>query len=282
MSGHLGRDLPVLAGVALGTSLVWRRLRRDGVPGGSRRWASTNHAGDPVTLLEGPALVIGTVAGTAAAGWLLPAHRVRLQAAALVVLACGAAGAVDDLRTDTSPKGLSGHLAALTRGQVTTGVVKVLLLASAGLAASCVGDKAEGRLEPLGTLAGGAVVAGAANLANLFDLRPGRSLKVGLACAIPLVVTGSGTPVAAAAAGAAIAVLPDDLAGRSMLGDTGANPWGAVLGLAAVQRQDRGARCATLAVVTVLTLLSELVSFTRVIEATPVLRQLDALGRPRR
>jgi hypothetical protein len=64
-----------------------------------------------------------------------------------------------------------------------------------------------------------------------------------------------------------------------MLGDTGANSAGALLGAALVERTGRGGRCAALAVLTALTLASERVSFTRVIESTPGLRELDALGR---
>ena len=131
------------------------------------------------------------------------------------------------------------------------------------------------------TLVGGAVIAGSANLANLFDLRPGRALKVGVLTATPLVLTGGGSATAAITLGSAAALLPDDLAGTSMLGDTGANPLGAVLGLALIQRQGPLARTLTLGVITALTLASERVSFTRVIEATPVLRELDALGRSR-
>jgi hypothetical protein len=87
------------------------------------------------------------------------------------------------------------------------------------------------------------------------------------------------TATAGAAAGAAMGSLPDDLAGRSMLGDTGANCAGALLGTALVERTGLRGRLLALAVVTVLTLASEQVSFTKVIESTPGLRELDALGR---
>ena len=72
----------------------------------------------------------------------------------------------------------------------------------------------------------------------------------------------------------------DDLRGTSMLGDTGANPLGAAVGLAAAQSMAPRSRWAALAVVSALTLAIERVSFTRVIEATPVLRELDRWGRP--
>jgi len=74
-------------------------------------------------------------------------------------------------------------------------------------------------------------------------------------------------------------VLPDDLGERVMLGDCGANAAGALVGLRAAAMRSRGPRAAMLAAVVALTLASEKVSFTRVIEATPGLRELDRLGR---
>jgi hypothetical protein len=79
-----------------------------------------------------------------------------------------------------------------------------------------------------------------------------------------------------------MAALPDDLSGRSMLGDTGANSAGALIGAALVARTGLRGRLLALASVTALTLASEKVSFTTVIESSPTLRWLDALGRPPR
>ena len=126
-------------------------------------------------------------------------------------------------------------------------------------------------------LVGGGVVAAAANVANLFDLRPGRALKVVLGCSVPLLAGGRGS--AAVSVGSSLAILPDDLAGRSMLGDTGANAAGALVGAALLEQAGLRGRLVALGVLTGLTLASERISFTSVIESTPVLRELDALGR---
>jgi hypothetical protein len=126
---------------------------------------------------------------------------------------------------------------------------------------------------------GGAVIAGSANLANLLDLRPGRALKATLIAGALLAGDPRSSAAAGAAAGAAVGLLAPDLAGESMLGDTGANSAGALLGTALVQRSGRRGRWTALAALTALTLASEKVSFTRVIESTPGLRELDALGR---
>jgi hypothetical protein len=190
-------------------------------------------------------------------------------------LAVGAVGLYDDLTGNSSSKGLRGHLVALREGEVTSGAVKVGVIGLAGLAgAALVSDNA------FDAAVGGAAVAGHANVLNLLDLRPGRAGKAVL-MHTPLVLTGPGGAVGAAALGATVAALPDDLGERTMLGDAGANVLGAVLGLAMVAREGRRARLAHLAVVTALTLASEKVSFTKVIENTPVLRDLYRLGRRR-
>lgn len=239
-------------------------------PGGAARWDRSNHRGEPVTLLEGPSLALAGVATL-----LLPFTPARLRVAgAVAVLGAATVGAYDDLAGDAGSKGLRGHLGALGRGQVTTGAVKVLGLAVTGVAATVLAGR---RTSAVDALVGGAVVAGAANLVNLLDLRPGRALKAVLLVA-PF-VPGVGRPLAAVAGGAAAGLLGDDLAERSMLGDTGAAAVGALLGLALVAGVDRRGRWGVLSLLTALTLASEKVSFTRVIESTPGLRELDRLGR---
>jgi hypothetical protein len=265
-------------------------------PGGSKTWTRANHRGEQVTLLSGPAVTVGAIAGAAANGGL--SRRVRL---AMVVAGSGAAafGGYDDLAGDGSSRGFRGHFGALARGELTTGAVKLAGIGATGLAAALLatdGADHAGRADRgidaeavadcvinSGLVAdcviNAGLVAGGANLINLFDLRPGRAAKValvvgGLLSAAP----GSAGPRAAAPVGAAAALLPEDLTERTMLGDAGANALGAMLGVAATALPRRG-RLAALGVIVGLTAASEAVSFTRVIERTPALRWLDMLGR---
>jgi hypothetical protein len=269
----VSRGRTAAAGLAAGaTSYATQRWLTASIT--SPRWQRTNHAGNRVTLLEGPAYVVGAALGAATGG----------AAGVVAAVGSGAFGALDDLAGDGSSKGLRGHLGAAARGQVTTGLVKVAGIGATGLLAAALADRRRDDLRALDTLVGGAVVAGAANMANLLDLRPGRALKVTVLAALPLLLGGdpAGAPRAAAAAGAALGVLGPDLAGRAMLGDTGANAAGALVGSALLGSTGRRGRVAALAVLAALTLASERVSFTRVIESTPVLRELDAWGRPTR
>jgi UDP-N-acetylmuramyl pentapeptide phosphotransferase/UDP-N-acetylglucosamine-1-phosphate transferase len=242
-------------------------------PGGLQRWARTNHRGEPVTLLEGPAIATGLVAAAVVA----PGLTGRVRAAAVIAaLGAGGLGAYDDLAGSGDRRGLRGHLGALRHGELTSGAVKIVGIGATGLAAAALA----GRRGTSVVLAGG-VVAATANLVNLLDLRPGRALKAGLILGL-LDGRRGGDParLAALATGSALVVLPADLGERTMLGDAGANALGAVLGLAAVAAEAGPARLAArLAALTALTLVSEKVSYTKVIEATPGLRELDRMGR---
>jgi UDP-N-acetylmuramyl pentapeptide phosphotransferase/UDP-N-acetylglucosamine-1-phosphate transferase len=292
-------SLPVLArgavaaGAALGAYAALRRYP----PAGEETWLRTNHRGEHVTLLEGPAVTVGAVAAqviTAAVG----APRGGRQAAALdypergrpsayplAIAGLGgvAFGVIDDLRGSGKRRGLRGHLGALAHGEVTTGTVKLAGLAASGLGAAVLegGDTADVAINA-------GLIAGGANLLNLFDLRPGRAIKVATLTAGLIAVgaalspgTGrlAGLQAVAVPAGAALALLPADLGERAMLGDAGANALGAMLGAAAAQTLQKSTRAGLLAGIVALTVASEKVSFTRVIEATPALRWLDMLGR---
>ncbi len=249
-------------------------------PAGAR-WQRTNYARRPLTLLGGPVLAAAATA-TAVAG--APAG--LRTASALVGAVSGVVGGYDDLvgarPEQARDKGLAGHLRALRAGRVSAGVVKVAGIGAAAAAAALLtsGDRAaRSRTEWVadGVLTTG-LVAGTANLVNLLDLRPGRAGKV-TALVATLTLGGPAGRLVAGPLGATLGVLPDDLGERVMLGDCGANSVGALLGLRLASIAGRGPRTALLAAVVGLTLTSEKVSFTRVIESTPVLRELDRLGR---
>lgn len=255
-------------------------------PGGQRRWTRTNHRGEPVSLLAGPA----TAAGLLIAG-IVGAPSPRGALATTIATATGAVfGVIDDLEEDTAErtKGLRGHLGALAHGRVTTGGLKVLGIGAGSLVAAAVATptrrvdgsrrSAAGWLFDVAT--SGALVAASANLVNLLDLRPGRALKAaGLAAVAVALAGGAGAGVAASIVGVTVAGLESDLDERDMLGDGGANALGAALGAVVVLDAPRPVRLALLAGAIGLTLASEKVSFTEVIASTPGLRELDAWGR---
>jgi UDP-GlcNAc:undecaprenyl-phosphate GlcNAc-1-phosphate transferase len=270
----------VTAATAAGAArLAYAALNRR-PPGGAKTWARTNHRGEPLTLLEGPAVAAGAAAGVLcwplaqrlADGWLAGRPDWRASTAIAVGGAGAAAfGAYDDLAGSGDRRGFRGHLGALRHGEVTTGAIKLGGIGLTGLASAATAGGA-----PADIVLNAGLVAGGANLLNLFDLRPGRAIKVAIACSALLTPADTAGPAAPLAAG--LALLPEDLGEQAMLGDAGANALGAMLGASAASLP-RPARIALLAGIAGLTAASEKVSFTKVIARTPALNWLDMLGR---
>jgi UDP-GlcNAc:undecaprenyl-phosphate/decaprenyl-phosphate GlcNAc-1-phosphate transferase len=253
-------------------------LLRSRPPGGTATWTRTNHRGEPVTLLEGPA----AASGAALAAALTPGLPGRTRAALVTAAAgAGALGGYDDLAGSGGRRGFRGHLGALAHGEVTTGAVKIGGIGAAGLAASSLLGGG-----PLDVAVNAGLIAGGANLLNLFDLRPGRAIKVAALAGGLIAATGRpgggrapGVTLAGIPLGAALALADEDLGERAMLGDAGANALGAMLGTAAAASLPRSGRVAVLAGIVALTAASEKISFTKVIQRTPPLHWLDMLGR---
>jgi UDP-N-acetylmuramyl pentapeptide phosphotransferase/UDP-N-acetylglucosamine-1-phosphate transferase len=208
-------------GLAAALTRVGVAALRAKAPGGRDRWERGNHAGRTVELYAGAASALAA----AVAAW-----RVR-PAAGVAVAVAGACGAYDDVAGADDPRrGFRAHLGALRDGEVTSGAVKLFGISAAGLVA---GEFLKERA--VDKVLAGVVIAGTAHFVNLVDVRPGRAAAAVLALAAPgLLRSGPGAELAATATGAAGAVLPDDLAERAMLGDTGAHALGAVLGAAVV------------------------------------------------
>jgi len=226
----------------------------------------------------GPLALVGELAS--GSGW--PARSgiamsAPTVAAVLAGLAFALLGLLDDLIQDQGHRGFLGHLRALRHGRLTGGAVKLL---GGALVALVVAPLAVGLERPWYLmLVGAVVIASSANLANLLDLRPGRCTKVFL----PLWVVGCLLDPTAGAwsaglAGAAAGTFPLDLGERGMLGDSGANALGAVVGVLLVT----GPAWLLWALAVVLLGLqaaSERVSFSRVIDGNRWLRAVDRLGR---
>ena len=150
---------------------------------------------------------------------------------------CSASGS--SVSSTTSPRvgadrGFRGHLGALREGRVTTGLLK--LVGRCGRRGRARGD-AGLQDRPRRCSSTRLLIALAANFGNLLDRAPGRTIKVGLVAYVPLAIVLGDAPIGVAIApvmGAALGLLGDDLRERLMLGDTGANVIGAVLGLGVV------------------------------------------------
>ena len=234
------------------------------------------------------ALAVATVEGGRALGAAAGVGDVRGPGVARTVMLAGvfgfgALGFVDDVLGGDAERGWKAHLRALVAGRLSAGGIKLFgggVLAL--MLASAAGSTASGTGGVLRLAADGALVALAANLANAFDRAPGRTIKVSLVAWAALTVAAGGGPAAVALApvmGAAVGLLPEDLGERLMLGDAGANALGAALGLGALLTLGPGTRLVVTAVLLVLNVAADLISFSKVIRSTPALDRLDKLGR---
>jgi UDP-GlcNAc:undecaprenyl-phosphate/decaprenyl-phosphate GlcNAc-1-phosphate transferase len=276
-----GPTLIVAAGLGLvGGALGWSLLRETFA---APLFQRTNVRGAEVPVAVGVLLPVVLVAAAAllvfaeTLGWV-DVHDGALRTTVLAATGFGLLGLLDDLGGDAASKGFAGHLRALGQRRLTTGAVKLF---GGGAVALLVASPASTE-RPARLLADAALIALAANLANLLDRAPGRVAKAALVAAVPIALVagvddrlvGPAVVIAATAA-----LLWHDLRERLMLGDTGANVLGATLGLAVVLTTSPSSRSIVLFVVLGLNLLSEKVSFSRVIDRTPPLRALDRLGR---
>jgi hypothetical protein len=162
-----------------------------------------------------------------------------------------ALGLADD-RWSGDERGFREHLGA----RRTTGVLKLVGIPFVALVRTR-------------SLSGALLVALSANALNQLDTRPGRALKAYLAAAV----------VVDAPLGLAVLLLPYDLREMAMLGDGGSNGLGALIGSSSVKRFTGRGRWVAIGALAGLTLLGETRSLGELIERTPVLRELDALGR---
>jgi UDP-N-acetylmuramyl pentapeptide phosphotransferase/UDP-N-acetylglucosamine-1-phosphate transferase len=244
-----------------------------------------NHRDRPVPTAGGVYLVLTVLvveAGRAVLGAIGVGEETGLtQARSEVLFAVfGFAflGLLDDLTAVGSERGFRGHLGALRDGRVTTGLLKLL----GGAAVAIVLVATPGFKDGRSLIVDAMLIALAANFANLLDRAPGRTIKFALVGYVPLALVIGVAPIGVAIApvmGAALGLLGDDLRERLMLGDTGANVIGAVLGLAVVLGSSEGWRLSAMLVLLALNVAAELVSFSRIIDAVPPLRAFDRLGR---
>jgi UDP-N-acetylmuramyl pentapeptide phosphotransferase/UDP-N-acetylglucosamine-1-phosphate transferase len=244
-----------------------------------------NHRGRVIPTAAGALAVFAVVlveGGRSLFGAFGVGHDTTTTARLAVLLACvgfGLLGFVDDVAGDVAASGFRGHLGALARGEVTTGVVKV---AGGALLAVVLVTIEHTNASGLRVVGDAAIVALAANLVNLFDRAPGRALKVALVAWLPIALTARTDAVGVAlapVAGAFAGLFGDDVHERLMLGDTGAYALGAALGLGAVLEYSTATRTVVLVLLAAVTLASEWVSFGGMIDRVPILKRLDRLGR---
>jgi UDP-N-acetylmuramyl pentapeptide phosphotransferase/UDP-N-acetylglucosamine-1-phosphate transferase len=286
------QSLPFLVSLGVAAAIVpaaVRGLRRQG-------FVRANYRGAQVAFPAGIALVAAALVALvplALVDELTSADVFRPDSGTVVLYVVGVAvlGLLDDLvgsgalgspappQPDAAPppRGWRGHARATLTGGFSTGTLKAA--GSLGLALFVLRGRG---LDSGEYLLAVALVVLVTNLFNLLDLRPGRSAKA-------LILLGAGLTIGSRNVhplwtlglflGPALVLLPFDLRERAMLGDTGSNVLGAVAGLWLVLALSTLGQAIALGVVAAMTVYGEFRSLSELIERTPLLRQLDSLGR---
>ena len=223
-----------------------------------------NYRGGAIVTSGGLVFLLGALPWL----WLAPDLRTRWLAA--TVIGFGLLGLLDDRWGTAEFKGLKGHLRALRHGRVTTGLLKAGggLLFAAVLAAA---------LRPgAGAVPAALLIALSANLFNLLDLRPLRTLKAfWLAAALCL----PASPLfLAQCLGLSLPYAVREARRRIMLGDTGSNALGGLAGACLVSATPIGVQVVLVAGLAAFHLWAEKHSFSAWIESHPTARALDGWG----
>lgn len=186
------------------------------------------------------------------------------------------AGIIDDTIGNRDVSGLKGHFKSLFKGKLTTGGFKALFGGFVGLIISvCISKNI------IDIIVNTLIIALSTNFMNLFDLRPGRAIKVYLVIIIIILFTLTGYIQILP-----LLILPNviayfnyDLKAKAMMGDTGSNVLGISIGILMALGYTLNVRIAWLIFLILIHILTEKFSLTKIIEKNKVLNFIDRLGR---
>lgn len=188
----------------------------------------------------------------------------------------GTLGFIDDLFGDHKVSGFGGHFGALAQGKVTSGLLKAIVGFGLSLIVAIIVSKGL-----LAIVVNTLIIALMVNFFNLLDLRPGRSLKTFLLAVFIIFafsrVDGlwlASLPVLSPV----LVLLYLDLKLHAMLGDTGSNFLGGLVGLYVIYSFGLKLNLAILLGLAIIHLYSEKHSISAFISKNTFLNWFDNLG----
>ncbi len=190
----------------------------------------------------------------------------------------GLCGLLDDLSSEVD-KGFIGHFSLfIKKGIITSGLVKASLGMMVGIFISLAITQNWG----LHTLTDALTISLTANLINLLDVKPGRAAKGVIIWIIIFLIFKAEfeTLILLYPITVMIAVfLSGDLQEHFMMGDTGANALGGLLGGITVIFMSFDAKILYLIFLIAVHVLTEFVPLSKIIEKSRILSLVDNLGR---
>ena len=186
-------------------------------------------------------------------------------------------GYIDDNSKDL-PKGIKNHVYSLLKGNITAGSIKAFIGIITSFIICFILD-----YKGLNFLINMLIISFMQNFINLLDLRPGRSIKafiIILLIDIPFIIQNPA--LLAINAGITISLLfyiKYELSEVCMMGDTGSNLLGIMLGISTSMTGNIYYRIITLSFLFISLVYAEKKSISDLINKKFILRYLDDLGR---
>lgn len=250
------------------------------------RVLTKNWRGQPVAGASGLIIMVSLLLTTAVYG-LQAATRFGSGAAIsglvvflFLIFTVGMLGFIDDILGDRRDSGFRGHFRRLKEGKLTSGALKAIggfsvALIVAGIYSDTI----------LIIILNALVLALSINTFNLLDLRPGRAIKIFLLAAVLIFIATYRAPVWGLWAFALPPILVlfwADLTEQSMLGDTGSNILGAIIGLTLIVALNWQIKLVILILMALFHYYTEKHSLTELVMRIRILRKFDELGTRRR
>jgi len=186
-------------------------------------------------------------------------------------------GLLDDFAGDRRVKGLRGHFGRLKQGVLTSGIMKALtgMYLSFIVVMVTTSDMVEGIFDFM-------LLSLSINFINLLDVRPGRAVKVFIIFSVFFLIFPKPAPVfflLVSTVLCAMIYLPLELREVYMLGDTGANVLGGLLGMNVMIGTPPVGKILFAIWLVGIHYLAERTSISLLVDKIPVLHYLDSIGR---
>lgn len=194
------------------------------------------------------------------------------------ILSASYTGFIDDIEGDESHKGIKGHVSALLKLEFTSGVIK----ASTGFIIAFI-ISFSWDLGLAESILNGFIICLMQNFINLLDLRPGRAVKTyGVLLFLSLLFAALKPVFSCVCISTFIVLLfylHYELNEKCMMGDTGSNTLGILLGIAIASSSGYAYKIIILIFLILTHIFSEKRSINSLIEKVRVLKYIDMIGR---
>jgi len=236
-----------------------------------------NYAGKQVVTGAGITFLFPCMLGLLPFAWQEGAE--AILGYLMVVVFMPLLGMIDDILGDGTVKGLKGHIKVFISGGFSTGGVKAL-----GAVIVAFFLSMQYRIGVVGQLLNIVIFPLFTNFINLLDLRPGRAIKAfGFFSVLLALITGLSSlwiflPIIASLC----VYFRGEMQEEYMMGDTGSNLLGGILGYYALKELSIHAKFIFTAFLLLMHWAAEIYSFSKWFSTVPILRYIDHIGMKRK